>query len=83
MSRIFKGKRSVEELLADPDFLALAYHLAGASEMASVVLGKKEDAEVQEVGRVLGAISSRFFERSGLQQSGSTMTTAVSAERKK
>jgi hypothetical protein len=68
MNGIFGKKRSVDELLADPDFLSLAYHLAGAAEMASVVLAQKEESEVQEIGRVLGAISSQFFDRSGLRR---------------
>ena len=59
MTSIF-GKPKVEDLLSDPRFLALAHHLAGASLMASVVLGKKEDPEVQEIGRVLGALASQF-----------------------
>lgn len=65
---IFKGKRKMDNSPADPEFLALAFHLAGASAMAAVVLDKKEDLEVQEVGRVLGAMSSRFFDLSDIRK---------------
>lgn len=60
MSGIFSRKRTVDDIVSDPSFLAFAWHLAGACKVASVVLNKKDDPEVQEIGRVLDALSSRF-----------------------
>lgn len=77
---IFKGRRNMNNSPADPEFLALAFHLAGASAMAAVVLDKKEDLEVQEVGRVLGAMSSRFFDLSDLRKAPQVPLTAKSKE---
>jgi len=56
------------DALTSPEFVALAWHLAGASLVASVVLDKKEDLEVQEVGRVLGVLSSSFSDRFGVKE---------------
>jgi len=56
------------DALTSPEFIALAWHLAGACEVASVVLDKKEDLEVQEVGRVLGALSLNFSDRFGMRE---------------
>lgn len=86
MSGIFTkkhGASSVEELLASSDFVALGYHLAGAAEMASAVLGKKEDPEVVEISRVLGAISSQFLERSGLRRATAASTPETRITKRK
>ena len=52
----------MEALLRDPYFPMLASRLAGAAEMASVVLTSKDDPQVQEVGRTLGVLAAWFFE---------------------
>jgi hypothetical protein len=71
MSGIFGRKYDVSPV--DKDFVALSFYLAGAAEMASVVLAQKEDPEVKEVGRVLGQLSTRFG-RDGLPRTTVLMT---------